>query len=484
MNEKEEIRSKALSGIIWKLAERFFAQFVSLSVSIVLARLLVPDDYSVVSIVAIFFIFCNVFISGGFNTALIQKKDADIIDYSSVLWMSLGISGIIYAVMFFVAPYLAQIYHKPLLIPVIRVMSLTFFVSAYKGVLCAYVSSNLLFKKFFWSTIGGTIISAVVGIIMAVCGFGPWALVAQQMTNAIIDTLILRLTTRLKLKLVISFKRLKGLFSYGSKIFLTSIIGAIYDEIKPLIVGIKFSAVDLAFYNKGKSFPQLINSSVSDSLSAVLFPVIAKFQDDKSQVLNVTRKFMRVSSYVLFPLLVGVFVISDNFVLFLLTEKWLPASPYIKIFCATYMFYLMQIGNLQAIRAIGRSDIILILEIVKKAINFIIIGIYVWLSDNAILLALSSVVCSLIAFIINAYPNRKLLSYGYVKQISDLLPNFVLSAMMGVVVYFAGMVPVVLILKLIIQIFAGILSYVFLSVVTKNSSFKYLLNMIKERISN
>jgi len=480
MNTSDNIKTKAFSGIIWKLMERVGAQLVSLIVSVVLARILLPEDYSVVSIVSIFFVFCNVFISGGLNTALVQKKDSDIIDYSTVLFVSLLMALILYVVMFFAAPYIASLYDNPILIPVIRAMSLMLFVTAYKGVVCAQVSSSLQFKNFFISTLVGTVISAFVGIGMAKRGYGAWALVAQQMTNAILDSFILTVTTRIRFKLVVSFSRLKALFSYGWKIFVASVISVIYDEIRPLIVGIRFSPVDLAYYNKGKSFPALFNSSLSDSISAVLFPVMSKFQDSKEEMLSVTRRYMKTSSYIIFPVLIGFLAVSDNFIKVVLTEKWLFASPYIKIFCVTFLFGLIQTGNLQVIRASGRSDLILKLEIVKKSIYFIVIALFVILSDSPYLLAVSELACMLIATLVNTYPNVSLVGYKYRHQVIDLLPNFVLAIAMGIVVALIGGLKLPTPALLVIQIVVGMGVYIGLSIVTRNSNFHYLLNFIKE----
>ena len=346
------MKKGAISGMIWKFSERISAELVSFVVSVILARILIPEDYSVVGIVAIFFSFSEVLISGGFNSALIQKKDVDETDYSSVMLLSLAISGVVYFILFFCAGWISRIYKQDLIVPVLRVMGLVLFINAYKSVLSAYVSNRLEFKKYFASTIGGTVVSAIVGIIMAYKGFGPWALVAQQMTNSLIDTLILSVTTGYKPAFRISFKRLKSLFDYGGKIYLSSIISVIYDEIKPLIVGIRFSGTDLAFYNKGESFPRLLNASISDTISAVLFPVISKVQDEAESVRNMTRRFIGITSFIVFPMMVGLMVIADNFVIVILTEKWIPIVPYIRIFCFSYMFNIIQVANLQAIKAI------------------------------------------------------------------------------------------------------------------------------------
>ena len=479
MSEQPNLQKSTLSGMFWKFGERIGAQLVSTIVAIVLARLLTAEDYSIIGIVTIFFTFANVFISSGFNTALIQKKKTDIEDYSSVLFVSLGVAIVIYGILFFSAGVIANLYETPLLVPVIRVMGITLIINSFKSVLCAYVSSTLQFRKFFFSTIIGTIISAFVGITMALNGFGPWALVAQQMTNSVIDTSVLFLTTRVKFVLKVSFTRLKELLSYGWKILVSSLIHTIYEEINPLIIGIRFSGADLSYYTKGKSFPTLISTTISDTFSAVLLPVISKLQDDLDAVLNYTRRFMKVSSYLVFPLLMGFLAVSDNFVSVILTDKWMSASIYIKIFCLCYMFNIIQNGNLQAIRAIGRSDIILKLEIIKKSVYFVVILCFVLFSRSPQLLATATIVNTTIATIVNTFPNRKLIDYRYRLQIADLLPNFTLALIMGVLVYLMNFIEMNKVLLLGLQIVSGVVIYLVLGIITRNENLKYFINLAK-----
>lgn len=474
----DQLKKSTFGGMIWTLAERLSARLVSLVVSIMLARILMPEDYSLVGIVMIFFTFCNVFISGGLNNALIQKKDADALDYSTGLYLNLAVAAVLYLLINLLAPWIAGLYEKELLIPLFRVMSLTLFVNAVKSVLSAYISSKLQFKKFFFSTIIGTVISAVVGVVMALRGYGVWALVAQEMTNSIIDTTILLITARMKVLFRFSVERIGQLLRYGWKILASSMITVLYDQLNPLIVGFRFSAVDLAYYTKGNSFPSLINSTISDSLASVLFPVMSKVQDDKESVLGITRRYVQVSSFVLFPVMVGFAAVADSFVELLLTEKWLPAVPYIRIFCISYMFNLIQVGNLQAMKAIGRSDVTLILEVIKKSIYFAIIFVFVFLSDSPEVLALSSIVCTVVASIVNTYPNQKLIGYSYGGLISDLLPNLLLSLVMGAGVLAVGQLNWPAYVLLPVQILAGAAIYVCLSAATKNKSFQYLLNYI------
>jgi len=474
------LKEKTVSGVFWSFGERILAQVVSLVVSIILARLLTPDDYSIVGIVAIFFAFANVFISGGFNAALMQKKDADVEDYSSVLYISLGAAIVFYLVLFFCAPLLADLYEKEILVSVFRIMGLTLFINAVKSVICAYISSHLLFRKFFWSTIIGTVISAIVGIIMAYQGFGPWALVAQQMTNSIIDVIVLFATARIRFVFRFSKEKAKGLFKYGWKILAASGVSVLYDELNPLIVGVKYSGTDLSFYTKGRSFPGLINSTVGSTLSAVLFPSMAKMQDDKDVLLRYTRRFMQVSTFLIFPMMIGFLIVSENFILLLLTEKWLPATIYMQAFCVVYMFDMIQVGNLQVIRALGRSDVTLILEIIKKVAYAIVILLFVLFTNDPVLLAVACVVNTFIATIVNTFPNRRLIGYYYKLQIIDILPNLLRALFMGACVYCIGLLPLSPLFLLVLQVTGGIAIYFLLAAITRNPNFMYILNSLKQ----
>ena len=361
-------------------------------------------------------------------------------------------------------------------------MALTFFVNGLKAVLSAYTSSTFQFRKFFFSTIIGTAVSAAVGIVLAIKGFGVWALVAQEMTNSVLDTGILLLTTRLRFPLKISLERMKTHVRFGWNIMVSSIISVIYDQINPLIVGIRFTTVDLAYYNKGNSFPLLVNYTISDTLAAVLFPVMSKVQDNKEDILNITRRYVKISSYVLFPVMAGMFAVSDTFIEVLLTQKWAPAVPYLRIFAVCYMFELIQVGNLQAVKAIGRSDIILKMEILKKSLYFTVILLFVILSDSAVMLAVSSVVCTVIALAINTFPTRKLIGYYYRYQLADFLPNLIITVIMVSAVMLLGVLALPKLLLLVVQVLVGVVLYVALSIATRNENFRYLLDIILQMV--
>jgi len=478
MENEENLKNKAVSSAIWKFLERICAQGISLIISIILARILVPKDYSVVSVVTIFFAFANVLISGGLNAALIQKKNSDSQDYSTVLFVSILISVVVYFILFFTAPLIARAYEQPILVSIIRIMALILPVNAVKSIYCAYISSTLQFKKFFFATLGGTVVSGVVGIIMALKGCGSWALVAQQMTNAVIDTIILIFVAKLRIVFSFSMPKLKVLFKYGWKVFLSSFINTAYTQSKPLFIGLRFSSIDLSFYSKGSSFPNLISETTTNTLSAVLFPVLSKCQDDKEKLLAWTRRFIKTTSFIAFPCMLGLFAVSDNFILVLLTEKWIEASFYIKVFAITGMFSMIHIGNCETIKAMGRSDIYLKMEIVKKTSYFGVLALFMIFSKDPHILALSSFLTTAIALTVNSIPNRKLINYRFRDQIKDVLTNLIPAIIMCISVYFIGYIPLnIRWLLLLIQVISGIIIYFGLCLLIKNESLYFVKNL-------
>ncbi len=477
-----DIKKKAFTGAIWKFTERITAQLVSIIVTIVLARLLMPDDYGVVAIVSIFFVFCNVIIDGGLNTALIQKKDVVSQDYGTVLTASMALASFLYIVLFIFSPQIATVYEKPVLCPLFRVMGLTFFINGFKSVVCSYVSRNLLFKKFFYATFSGTILSGLIGIFSALAGMGPWALALQQISNALVGTIVLALVTKYKPKLSFSWMRFKPLFSFGWKIFGSSMLSATYGQIRPLIVGVKYSSSDLAYYTHGQQYPTIIDSSISSTLSAVLFPVISKFQNDKNAVLNITRRYMSLSSFIIMPLLIGFFFTADTFVSLVLTDKWMPAVPFARVFCICYLFNIITEGNIQAIKAIGRSDIFLKLEIIKKSIYLLIIVLFILFTNTPLLLAISEILCTLVATTVNIFPNKKLIKYGYRAQLMDLLPNFLSALFMGIVVFFVGKINMDVKILFPVQILIGIIVYYLISRISGNHNYLYFKDLVVQTI--
>lgn len=475
MREKNIIKN-----FFWRFSERCGAQLVTFVVSVVLARLLDPKDYGTIALVTVFTTILQVFVDSGLGTALIQKKDADDLDFSSVFYFNFMVCMILYAGMFIAAPYIAMFYKDTTLTPVIRVISLTIVISGVKGIQQAYVSKNMLFKRFFFSTIGGTIFSAVLGIAMAYMGFGVWALVAQQLSNTAIDTLILWLTVKWRPKKMFSFERLKSLFSFGWKLLVSSLLDTAYNNLRNLIIGKLYSSSDLAFYNQGDKFPKVIVTNINTSIDSVLLPTMSMEQDDPERIKQMTRRAIKTSTYVMAPLMMGLAFCAEPVVRLILTDKWIPCIPFLRIFCITYMFWPVHTANLNAINAMGRSDWFLRLEIVKKIVGLIILLSTMWFGVMA--MAYSLLLSSVLSQIINSWPNRKLLGYGYLEQVRDFAPGILLAVAMGICVYFIGYLSLPMGMILLLQIILGAIIYMAGSAILKLEEFEYLLGMIKSFI--
>lgn len=471
------LSGKALSNMIWRFAERCGAQGVAFIVSIVLARILAPEDYGTIALVTVFTAILNVFIDSGFGTALVQKKNADELDFSTVFYFNIIMCGALYVLMFFAAPYIAAFYDDAELTPVVRVLSLTLVISGVKNIQQAYVSRTLQFKKFFFATLGGTIGAAVLGIIIAYNGGGVWALVAQQIFNAAVDTIILWLTIRWRPKRMFSFKRLKELFSFGWKLLISSLLDTFYNKLRQLIIGYQYSKDDLAYYNKGEQFPLLIVANINSSIDSVLLPTMSKYQDNKEYVKKMTRRSIMTSTFIMAPIMMGLAAVADSLIGLLLKDKWLPCIPYLRIFCITFIFHPIHTANLNAIKAMGRSDLFLKLEILKKAIGLAVLMSTMWFGVMA--MAYSLLFTSLTSQIINSWPNKKLLDYSYRDQLKDIIPNILQSVIMFAATYAIEYIPMLpRIAVLILQVMTGATIYIFLSALTKNESFNYIMNII------
>lgn len=470
---------KVFSNFIWRFAERCGAQLVTFIVSIVLARILTPSDYGTIALVTVFTTILQVFIDSGLSTALIQKKDADDLDFSSVFYFNFIVCLILYIIMFVSAPCIADFYKDSNLITIIRVISLTLIISGVKGVQQSYVSRHMLFKRFFFSTLGGTIFSAVLGIIMAYAGFGVWAIVFQQLSNNAIDTLILWITVKWRPIKKFSWIRLKHLLSFGWKMLASSLLDTVYNNLRNMIIGKLYTSADLAFYNQGDKFPKLIVTNINTSIDSVLLPTMSNEQDNHVRVKDMTRRAIKISTYIMAPLMIGLAFCARPIVQLVLTDKWLPCVPYLQIFCVSYLFWPIHTANLNAIKAMGRSDLFLKLEIIKKFIGMILLIITMNISVMA--MAYSLLISGLISQVINSWPNRYLLKYSYIDQIKDILPNIVIALIMGGFVYFISYLNLPILVSLVVQILSGGIIYLILSILTKNDSFIYLINILKSR---
>lgn len=476
-NSKETI----INSLLWKLMERSGVQGIQFILQIVLARLLTPDDYGIIALIAIFIVIANVFVQSGFNTALIQNKDSNDDDFSSVFYLSFFVATILYIILFLTAPTIANFYGVKQLVPVVRVLAITLFFGAFNSIQNAIIAKTMQFKKLFFSSSIAITISGILGIILAYSGFGVWALVAQQLLNQIIIVIVLLIILKWYPKLVFSFKRIKILFRYGWKLLLSSLIDTIYMNIRSLIIGKIYHPAILGFYNRGDQFPQIIVSNINGAIQSVMLPALSNEQENKEKVKNMVRRAIVTSSFIIFPMMIGLAVVAEPVVKILLTDKWLACVPFMQIFCISYALWPIHTANLQAINALGYSNIYLKLELIKKIVGTVILVISLFFGVYAI--AIGTLVNGIISTFINAYPNKQLLNYSYVEQIKDMLPSLFIAIIMGIITYFIRFLELSTPITLIIQMLVGSVSYIVLAKIFKLECYIYLVETLKNMFS-
>lgn len=465
------------SSFLWRLFELIGSQGVSFIVSIILARKLSPTDYGTVAIVSVIISIVDVFATKGFGAALIQKKDADDVDFSTVFFFNIVFSVILYMLMFVGAPFIAVFYDNQEISMLIRVLSIRVLFSGVNSVQQAYIARRMEFKKFFFATFGGTLLSAVVGIAMAYRGFGAWALVLQYLTNVVVDTIVLWIMSGWRPIRAFSYRKLKNLFQYGWKILCAALLGTIYNNVQSVIIGKRYSSADLAYYSKGKQLPQTIISNVSTAMEGVMFPAMANAQVDPLEIKQIARKSISMSAFIIFPLALGLFATAESVIIFLFTEKWCDAIPLLKCACFIYILWPIQTVALQVIKARGRSDLFLRLEIYKKVIGLsgVVVGMYwgVWG------IVIAETMASIVSAIVDVVFAGKLISYSWKEQIEDIRISLAGACIMAIVVMAVGnILRASLLITLLIQVLCGIITYFVWSLLFSNPCVQVFLNAV------
>lgn len=475
------MKNIVFTSLIWNVAQKFGTTGIQFIVQLVLARLLLPEDYGIIAIVNVFILLARILVENGLNTALVQKKDADDLDFSTVFVANLILSVLLYIVLYSLSPLIAQFFYMPELKLVIRVLSVIVLFSAVNSLQQAFIQKHMLFRKMFMSSLAGIFISGAIGIILAYSGRGVWALVFQQLINQLILTIMLFIQIKWKPSLKFSFERLKSLFSFGWKVLVSSIVTTLYNNLRTLIIGRFYSASALGFYNRGQQFPMLAVENIVSSIRTVLFPTFSLHQDNLKTIKLMMKRSISIGVYLIAPMMIGMMAIAENLVVVLLTDTWIEAVPFFQIYCIVYLFRPIFATNLQSINGIGRSDIFMKMEIIKTVVYTIVLIISIPFGVYAI--ALSSIVSSIFSLFIYTYPNKKLIDFGLMDQIKSSLAPLLTSIGMGVVVYSLNYLNLNRLPILILQITVGIIVYTLLSVIFKLDSFYYLINIIKDLLS-
>ena len=463
MKFKRNEKTGIFGGLIWSFGERITAQLVSAIVGIKLARLLMPEDYGVISIVFIFITICDVLVTSGFGTALVQKQEASEKDFNTAFTMSLFMSVALYMLLFFAAPLIARYYEREILDPVIKVLGVRIVITSVNNIQHAKIRREMAFRKFFFATLIGTVISCLVGVIMAYSGFGVWALVAQYLTNSTIDTVALFAADDWRPK-VCYYKDSAGMiFSFGGKVLATDMTYTILGNISSFFVGKYFGASELAYYNEGGKYPSLIISNIDNSIQEVMLPAYSRVQNEKEKLKEILKKSVRLGIYVM-------------------TEKWEEMVPFIRIWCLVYLTRPFESSCHQAILGLGRSNITFKIILTINTIQFSLTMLAIFVLKNVLWVAIGILVATWVSIVCFSVKVKDLIGYRFIEQLIDILPSLLLSAFMGIAVYLLQYTELRGVALLLIQILTGAVIYVSLSVLFKLEPYIYLKNLLKEKL--
>lgn len=428
MSEEKDIKSMAVHGVAWTMAEKYSAQIVQFVIQVILARLLSPAEFGIISILLIFTAISSVFIDGGFSAALIQCKNRTSKDVSTVFYLNVGIALFMYLLLYIGAPWIARFYDNPLLTSIVKVYCLTLVINSLASTSQTLLTIELDFKTTTKISLGAGILSGIVGVVMAYCGFGVWALVWQAVASAALTVIFTFIAVRWIPREGFSLDSFHRLFGFSSKLFVANLISAIYERIFGTVIAKMFSMSEAGYYDRALGFNQLLNTNVSAVLGRVSYPLLSSIQDDNERLMNIYKRYIQISAFLTFPLLMMLCGIAKPLILALLTAKWAPSILLLQLLSFSFIWDGVIISNINLIKVKGRSDLVLKLEIVKKLIAFSICGTALIIFRSVVALCIARAIYSFVALILNTIYTKKLLNYGFISQFRDYWSYLAASA--------------------------------------------------------
>ena len=476
---KEITKASAAKNSLWKLLESFLSKGVSMLVSIVLARILLPDDYGIIAFTSVFINLSDTLIQAGFSTALIRKEKVDEKDYSTVLGISIIMAFFLYIVIFLSAPIISNFYNEPLLVNVLRVIALSLFFQAFASVRTAIVSREMKFRVLFICSMVSNVLSGIVGIAIAYLGFGVWALVIQQLAQQLILTVSLFIAVKMKVKFKIYKESAKELVPFSIKVLTSSLLSFLSGSICNLVVGKTHSMTDLGYYEKGALFPQNISLYTFSAVSNVFLPVFTSVQNDRERLSNVFQRVLNVSMYIILPMMAGLCMVAEPLISVVLTDKWLPATWILRWSCLYYVMTPMLLAHVQLHFAIGKSDTRIKVEFYKLIITILaLVGLFFTkLSINYVAAVMALIQVSTVVLI--TIETKKAIGFDILLMVKNLSKTIIAMLIMTVVVFAVGRIEMTNFLKLILEILAGGVAYLAASVVLRASAFSEIIGLIK-----
>jgi len=435
----DNLKQKTINALIWRGMESFGQQGIRFVIQIVLARLLLPEQFGLIAMLTIFIALAQTFINSGFGQALIQKKNANYTDECSIFYFNILVSVIATGVLWLAAPWIAAFYKQPLLISLTRVLSLNLIINAFSQIQIAILRKKIDFKSQLKVGISASLFSGVIGVVMAYKGFGVWALVGQQVSRSLAQTMIYWFVSDWRPALILSFSSLRSLFSFGSKLLFSGLLNTFFNNIYLVVIGRLFSPAALGFYSRAKGLQRFPVTSTSSIVSSVTFPVFASVQDDRSRVKVGVQKCLTTLVMIVTPCMLGLAVVARPLVSVVLTDKWLQCVPFLQLLCITGILFPLHVINLNVLKALGRSDLFLRLEVLKKILVIVAIAVtYRWGIQAMIY---GQIGVSILAYYLNSYYSGKLIDYPIKEQIFDLAPYMGIAMVMGIGVYALQLLP-------------------------------------------
>jgi O-antigen/teichoic acid export membrane protein len=471
------LKNQTLKGFFWSAIERFSVQGIQFVLSIIIARLITPSDYGLIAMLNIFISLGQVFIDSGFSSALIQKKDRTDVDFSTVFYFNIVVSVLVYIVLFISAPVISSFYNVPELEIITKWISLGVIVSAFSIVQRAELTIKLDFRTQAKASLISVLISGVIGICFAYYGFGAWALVIQNLSSNLLNTLLLWFFSSWKPKLVYSWGAFNVLFTFGSKLLFSALLHTLYINLYSLVIGKKYSTTDVGYYNRAYSIAQFPSINIVGIISRVMYPIQCELQDEEEKLNLSFINYLRISCFTIFPMMVIVAVLSKPLVLFFLTEKWISVAELLSILCFAYMWYPVMVINNQILNVKGRSDYFLKTEVIKKVVAVIILLITMPLGIH--ILCWGVLLYNLLDILIIVFFAKKVIRTSYVEQLKNILPFFILSLIMGVAVYISVLIFTAPLYQLLLGLLVGLLSYSLLGCLFHLKEFLMIFNFIK-----
>lgn len=474
-------KNKILSGVTWSFAEKLLTDLVSTIITIVLSRILMPEDYGLVALVTIFITISSIFVTTGLGTALVRDKNATEEQMATIFYLNVILGIVIYVILFLCAPLIAGYRGNRELVALVRVLGLKIPISSVYNIQHAHVKKKMEFRLFFWSSFAGTVMSGVVGITMAYMGFGAWALVWSTLTDNIMDSIVLFFATKWFPKPVLKIKECKPMIDFGFKVLVKEFINRVYGQLRGLIIGLKYSSADLAYNTKGQKFPSMFIEIVNTTVIRVMLPALSEIQDDREKMRYVIKTSTQLTMFVIVPIMMGLLVTADNFITILLTDKWIEAAPYIQIYCLVFMIQPLCVVDERVLEAYGLGNIMIKKQVFDTIVSIAVIVLALICFDGAIYIALSLVISTFIGVMVNIYLAGRETKYGILEHIKDNGSIFIIAIIMGIAVSMVGKIDLNVFVSFGLQIVVGVIVYAGLALVLKLEPAMYIIDFLKKK---